>query len=98
MEVDERVLDYAHPWLGTTRRQIEGRGLYSFSHFVFGHLGQLVLTYSMYEACQLHWVDLFYGQPYSFDFPFVIFSSLFALEFFVMVYVRSASRYVDNYW
>eukprot|EP01083_Nonionella_stella_P113029 333048_1 len=43
MYVDERILDYAHPWLGMTRRQIQRRGLHPNSHFVGAHLCKLIL-------------------------------------------------------
>ena len=92
MSIDEGVMDYAHPWLGTTRRRIENRGLYPFSHFVLGHLGKLTLCYSMYEACQLAWADVFYNSMIPMSFPMWSFGLLLVLEYFSLLHLRSAAR------
>lgn len=93
MEVDESSLDYAHPWLGTTRRHIESRDQYPFNHFVCANLGKLLLNYSMYEACQLAWVETFYkGGGIFVRFPLWIYATLLLYEYFSLIYVRSALR------
>src|SRR3546814_13494336 len=57
--------------------------------FLLGHIFRLILYYGMYEACQLAWARLFYGE----NTPSPIQSWMYALfmiwEYFTMVYVRS---------
>ena len=91
MMIDEGVMDYAHPWLGTARRRIQNRGIYPFSHFVLGHMGKLTLSYSMYEACQLAWTSVFYTMIPT-AFPLWSFGFLLLIEYFSLLHVRSAAR------
>ena len=92
IRVDMRVLDYAHPWLGAARRQIRRRGLHPITHFVNAHLSRLLLLYAMYESCQAAWSAVFYNKSVPVDLPLWIFAVSLVVEYFSLIYVRSALR------
>lgn len=91
ISIDDRVLDHAHPWLGFARTQIQRSGN-SISPFICAHLTKLLLIYSMYEACQSTIGVLLYSKKTTTDLPIFIFAINLILEYFSLIYVRSALR------
>lgn len=90
--IEEQVLDYAHPWLGMARRQVQRRGLHKFSHYTTAHICRLIVIYAMYEACQSAWSGVFYKKSVPVDLTLWIFASALIVEYFSLIYVRSALR------
>ena len=92
IQVDDRVLDYAHPWLGFARRRIQSNGAHSYKSFTAAHVCKLIVIYAMYEACQVAWSDMYYRKNIPTQFPLMIFASSLVFEYFSLIYVRSALR------
>jgi hypothetical protein len=93
---DDRLLGLSYPWIGRARHAIGRRGLYSQAQFIGAHLSKLFLYYLMYEACQASWSEIVYFKMQPINMPLWIFGFAMIWEYFLLVFVRSALRYVTS--
>ena len=87
---DERILAMSYPWIGTARAAIANRQIHPQSHLICAHVSKILLYYIMYEACQAAWSAVLYAKSIPEALPVWIYGMAMILEYFCMVFVRSA--------
>jgi hypothetical protein len=88
--LNERILEYSYPWVGVARRVIRRTGNYPEKYFIWAHLGKVFVLYTMYESCQYAFSSFLYGKSIPEGLPIWIFGFAMLLEYFSMIFVRSA--------
>ena len=89
---DERILMYSYPWIGRATRLIRRQGTHPVNHFLIANVGKLFLLYTMYESCQVMWSSMLYPKSIPTNLPLWIFGNAMIIEYFSMIFVRSALR------
>eukprot|EP00968_Pinguiococcus_pyrenoidosus_P000127 scaffold10_cov257-Pinguiococcus_pyrenoidosus.AAC.41 len=84
MHVDENVVAASYPWLVLPMRQMRQPSL-----IVAGHLGFLVVMYTMYEASQALWANWLYPRLVANGTYLWLFALVMVLEYYSMVFLRS---------
>lgn len=92
--IDERILDFSYPWVGSARRAINQQNVHSFTHFLSAHIAKLLLVYVMYESCQTAWTGFLYNKSTPANLTLWIFGNVMVFEYFSMLFVRCSLRYV----
>lgn len=87
---DERILAMSYPWIGIAHTAIRNRNIHPQSHLIWAHLAKILLYYIMYEACQAAWSVVLYAKSIPESLPVWIYGMAMILEYFSMVFVRSA--------
>ena len=87
---DERILALSYPWIGSARTAIANRQIHPQSHLICAHVSKILLYYVMYEACQAAWSVVVYSKSIPEALPVWIYGLAMILEYFSMVFVRSA--------
>ena len=49
---DDRLLSLSYPWIGRGLVSIDTTGTHPRQHYLFGHIGKVIIFYGMYEASQ----------------------------------------------
>lgn len=89
---DERILMYSYPWIGRATRLIRRQGTHPVNHFLIANVGKLFLLYTMYESCQVMWSSMLYPKSIPTNLPLWVFGNAMIIEYFSMIFVRSALR------
>lgn len=89
---NERILMYSYPWIGRATRLIRRQGTHPVNHFLIANVGKLFLLYTMYESCQVMWSSMLYPKSIPTNLPLWIFGNAMIMEYFSMIFVRSALR------
>jgi hypothetical protein len=89
---DERILMYSYPWIGRATRLIRRQGTHPVNHFLIANVGKLFLLYTMYESCQVMWSSMLYPKSIPTNLPLWVFGNAMIIEYFSMLFVRSALR------
>jgi len=87
---DERILALSYPWIGSARTAIANRQIHPQNHLIWAHVSKILLYYVMYEACQAAWSVVLYAKSIPEALPVWIYGLAMILEYFSMVFVRSA--------
>ncbi|KAL7493466.1 hypothetical protein ACHAWT_002462 [Skeletonema menzelii] len=87
---DERILALSYPWIGSARMAIANRQIHPQNHLIWAHVSKILLYYVMYEACQAAWSVVVYAKSIPEALPVWIYGLAMILEYFSMVFVRSA--------
>jgi hypothetical protein len=90
--IDDRILEYSYPWVGVARRVIRRTGNHREKYFIWAHLGKVFIVYTMYESCQYAFSSFLYGKSIPENLPIWIFGFAMLVEYFSMIFVRSAVR------
>lgn len=90
--INDRILEYSYPWVGVARRVIRRAGNYPEKYFIYAHLGKVFIVYTMYESCQYAFSSFLYGKSVPQNLTIWIFGFAMILEYFSMIFVRSAVR------
>ncbi len=93
---DDRILSLSYPWIGRARNVVRLRNIYPDSHLISAHLLRIVLYYVMYEASQAAWSVVLYGKSVPNGLPIWVYGFTMIWEYFNLIFVRSALRYVTR--
>jgi len=82
------VLARSYAWLGVPMQRLQARGK-PLAPFLLAHLCKVLVLYSMYEACQVFFVETLYAKSGASGLPFAVYGLVMLLEYVSMLYVRS---------
>ena len=84
------LLGLSYPWIGRARSAVIRRRVHPPAHLIAAHGAKTFLFYLMYEACQAAWSAVLYGKSIPSGLQIYIFGFCMSLEYFAMVFCRSA--------
>eukprot|EP00752_Nemacystus_decipiens_P010525 g9373.t1 len=88
-----QMLALSYPWLGMPIEHLRNQNK-PIAPFIMGHLMQMVVFYTVYNACLLAWSYWLYGKTMATSLQVWLYGMVMLYEYFALIFVRARSSIV----